>query len=285
MNTLELQNVTYRYGEGTPFETTALSDISVSFSPGRITGIIGQTGSGKSTLCQLLNGILLPTSGKVLLNGEEVGKNKKELLRVRSRVGLVFQYPEYQLFEESVEKDIAFGPKNLGKTEEEIRALVREACRFAGIGEELLKTSPFDLSGGQKRRVAIAGVMAMDPEILVLDEPAAGLDPAGREEIFGGLRAYQKEKQRTVLLISHSMEDMARYADEVLILKDGKKFAHDSVQAVFENPALIREAGLELPQITRLMLLLSERGVPVSGASHTVQDAFLQIRAAWKGGV
>ncbi len=284
MAELRLEHVTYLYGAGTPFEMKALDDITLAFAPGRITGLLGHTGSGKSTLAQMLNGILRPTSGKVYLDGEEIGADKKSLVRARSRVGLVFQYPEYQLFEETVEKDIAFGPKNLGKTDEEIRTLTADACRFTGVEEKLLSASPFDLSGGQKRRVAIAGVLAMDPEILVLDEPAAGLDPGGREEIFGGLRAYQREKGKTVILISHSMEDMARYADEAVILKRGALFAHDSVASVFENAELIREAGLELPQITRLMRLLAERGVHVSPAVHTAEDAFEEIRARLKGG-
>ena len=284
MAEIKLENVSYLYGAGTPFEKAALKDVTLAFAPGRITGLLGHTGSGKSTLAQLLNGILRPTSGKVFLDGAEVGADKKNLLSVRARVGLVFQYPEYQLFEETVEKDIAFGPKNLGKSEEEIRELVREACRFTGVGESLLSASPFELSGGQKRRVAIAGVLAMDPEILVLDEPAAGLDPGGREEIFGGLRAYQREKGKTVILISHSMEDMARYADEAVIMKNGAVFAKGTVAELFENASLIREAGLELPQITRLMRRLAGMGLPVSPGVHTVEDAFREIRDRLKGG-
>jgi len=284
MAEIRLEQVSYLYSPDTPFEKTALDGINLRFTPGRITGVIGHTGSGKSTLAQLLSGILRPTSGRVLLDGEDLFADRKKAASSRFRVGLVFQYPEYQLFEETVYRDIAFGPKNMGKTEEEIRKSVLDAAHFTGIGADLMEKSPFELSGGQKRRVAIAGVLAMDPEVLVLDEPAAGLDPSGREEILGRLKTYQREKRKTVILISHSMEDVARFADELLVLKNGKAFLHDTVDAVFEKAERLEEAGLALPQITRLMLLLQSRGVPVSPRVHTVPDAVFELTRLLKGG-
>ena len=254
------------------------------FTPGRLTGIIGHTGSGKSTLAQLLNGILRPTSGRILLDGEDLFSDPKKLVSYRFRVGLVFQYPEYQLFEETVYRDIAFGPKNMGKSQEEIQSLVRDAAHFTGVEESWMEKSPFELSGGQKRRVAIAGVLAMDPEVIVLDEPAAGLDPSGREEILGRICRYQKERNKTVLLISHSMEDVARFADELVVLKDGRAILHDTVDRVFHNAHLIESAGLALPQVTRLMRRLRERGLPVSPSIHTVSDAVLELTRLWKEG-
>ena len=202
---IELKNVSYVYSEGTPFRSDALSDVNLKFEESVITGVIGHTGSGKSTLVQLLNGLLKPTSGSVLLDGKDIWDKSTDIKSVRFRVGLVFQYPEYQLFEETVAKDIAFGPKNMGLGEEEIKNRIYEAVRFVGLGEENLEKSPFELSGGQKRRAAIAGVMSMDPEVLILDEPAAGLDPKGREDILGGIWAYQRQKKNTVIIISHSM--------------------------------------------------------------------------------
>jgi len=284
MAEIRLEQVSYLYSPDTPFEKTALDGINLRFTPGRITGVIGHTGSGKSTLAQLLSGILRPTSGRVLLDGEDLFADRKKAASSRFRVGLVFQYPEYQLFEETVYRDIAFGPKNMGKTEEEIRKSVLDAAHFTGIGADLMEKSPFELSGGQKRRVAIAGVLAMDPEVIVLDEPAAGLDPSGREEILGRLKTYQREKRKTVILISHSMEDVARFADELLVLKNGKAFLHDTVDAVFEKAERLEEAGLALPQITRLMLLLQSRGVPVSPRVHTVPDAVFELTRLLKGG-
>lgn len=283
MAEIKLEQVSYLYNPGTPFQKAALKNVNLSFTPGVITGIIGHTGSGKSTLAQLLNGLLRPTEGEILLDGEDVFSDSKNRVRSRFRVGLVFQYPEYQLFEETVYRDIAFGPKNMGKTEEEIHSLVMEACEFTGVSEEMLKKSPFELSGGQKRRVAIAGILAMDPEVLVLDEPAAGLDPSGREEILGRLCAYQRAKKKTVILISHSMEDIARYADELLVLKEGEVFLHDTVKKVFAKPDLLQEAHLSIPQITRLSLLLREKGIPLSDSIHTVSDALFEIASLLKG--
>ncbi len=283
MSEIKLEHVSYLYGANTPFSKTALKDINLTFTPGVITGIIGHTGSGKSTLAQLLNGILRPTEGKVLLDGEDVFSVSKDRVNTRFRVGLVFQYPEYQLFEETVYQDIAFGPKNMGKSEEEIRSLVLDAAHFTGVSEEILQKSPFELSGGQKRRVAIAGVLAMDPEVIVLDEPAAGLDPSGREEILGRLRAYQRTKKKTVILISHSMEDIARYADELVVLKDGEIFIHNTVNTVFSDPKRLEEAHLAIPQITRLAMLLRNRGIPISDSIHTVSDALFELAKLLKG--
>ncbi|MBR2615263.1 MAG: energy-coupling factor transporter ATPase [Clostridia bacterium] len=284
MAEIKLENVSYRYSPDTPFEKTALDGIDLSFTQGRITGIIGHTGSGKSTLAQLLPGILRPTEGRILLDGEELFSDPKKIRAARFRVGLVFQYPEYQLFEESVYRDIAYGPKNMGKSEEEVRRLVEDAAYFTGVGEDWMSKSPFDLSGGQKRRVAIAGVLAMDPEVLILDEPAAGLDPGGREEILGRLKTYQREKNKTVLLISHSMEDVARYADELLVLKDGKVFLHGTVNAVFRETEKLAEAHLSLPQISRLVLRLREKGIAIPDTVHTVSDAFLALTRLLKEG-
>ena len=222
---LTLENIGVVYGENTPFRHTALENISIAFPKGKVTGIIGHTGSGKSTLAMLLNGLLRPTSGRVLLDGEDIWAKPKEMRAVRFRVGLVFQYPEYQLFDETVRADIAFGPKNMNLSAEECDARVARAAAFCGIDETVLSRSPFELSGGQKRRAAIAGVLAMDPEVLVLDEPAAGLDPRGREEILGGLMEYQKQRQSTMLIISHSMEDIAKYADSILVLQTTRMLA------------------------------------------------------------
>ncbi|MBR7165842.1 MAG: energy-coupling factor transporter ATPase [Clostridia bacterium] len=284
MAEIRLEHVSYRYSPDTPFEKVALQDIDLSFTAGKITGVIGHTGSGKSTLAQLLNGILRPTEGRVLLDGEELFVNAKARHAARFRVGLVFQYPEYQLFEETVFQDIAFGPKNMGKNQDEIRRLVEEAAHFTGVEPEWMDKSPFELSGGQKRRVAIAGVLAMDPEVLVLDEPAAGLDPSGREEILGRLVTYQRERGKTVLLISHSMEDVARFADELLVLKEGKAFLHDTVENVFSDPEKLTEAHLALPQITRLILDLKSRGVPVPASVYTVSDALFLLKKMLKEG-
>ncbi len=275
MSALSLSHVSYRYGIGTPFEHLALDDVSLTFTEGLITGLVGHTGSGKSTLAMLLNGLEKPTEGSVLLDGKSIWEKGTNLRALRFRVGLVFQYPEYQLFEETVEKDIAFGPKNMGKSEEETAALVRRAAEFTGIGEEMLQKSPFELSGGERRRVAIAGVLAMDPDVLVLDEPAAGLDPKGREDILGGVRAWQRSKEKTVILISHSMEDMARYADELVVLKNARLLIQDKTKAVFCRPDLIEEAGLRLPQITRITEALSRFGLP--RGITTPEDAALEI--------
>ena len=267
---LTLENVNVVYGENTPFRKTALKDISIAFPPGKVTGIIGHTGSGKSTLAMLLNGLLRPTSGKVLLDGRDIWENPKEIGSVRFKVGMVFQYPEYQLFEETVSADIAFGPKNMGLSEEECRVRVQKAAAFCGIDDKTLARSPFEISGGQKRRAAIAGVVAMDPDVLVLDEPAAGLDPRGREEILGGLMEYQRERQSTMLVISHSMEDIAKYADFILVLKEGEVFMFGTVEEIFSDAQKLFGSSLDLPQITKLFVELKKRGITDRTDIYTV---------------
>ena len=278
MNILELRGVCCVYGKNTPFEIKALDNVSVGFETGKVTGVIGHTGSGKSTLVQMLNGLLQPTEGQVLLDGKDIWENKKDIGRVRFRVGLVMQYPEYQLFDETVEADIAYGPRNMGLPAEEIALRVKEAAEFVGLEEELLKKSPLELSGGQKRRAAIAGVIAMKPEVLVLDEPAAGLDPRGKEEIFRGLLAFRRAYGTTVILVSHSMEDMAKYCDNIVMMGGAKLLKSGTVADIFSEPALLREAGLDMPAVFRLAEALRERGISLSGELYTVaglRDALL----------
>ena len=258
---IKLENVTVRYGEGTPFALTALDGINLDIPAGCVCGIIGHTGSGKSTLAQLLNGLLQPTRGKVLFKGEDINRSKQSVNDIRFKVGLVFQYPEYQLFEETVEKDIAFGPHNMSLSEEEISKRVADAARFCGIDREMLAASPFEISGGQKRRAAIAGVIAMSPEVLVLDEPAAGLDPKGRDEILGGLVEYRKTTGTTMILISHSMEDIANWCDRIVVMKNGGVFMQGTVEEIFESAERLFDAGLDVPQITKLFIELKKRGV------------------------
>ncbi|MBR4852808.1 MAG: energy-coupling factor transporter ATPase [Clostridia bacterium] len=268
---LKLENVSVVYGEGTPFRKIALDNINIEFPKGKITGIIGHTGSGKSTLAQLLNGLNKPTSGKIYLDGKDIWEKPKEISKIRFKVGLAFQYPEYQLFEETVGKDIAFGPKNMGLNENEIALRVAEAAKLCGIPEDSLNRSPFELSGGQKRRVAIAGVMAMRPEYLVLDEPAAGLDPVGKTDILSGIINYKNETDGTVILISHSMEDVAKYSDMILVLKEGKVFAHGSVEEIFSDIDSLANSSLDLPQITRLFHELKKRGFSERDDVYTVK--------------
>ena len=260
---LQVRDLTYTYSIGTPFEHIALDKVNFALNRGEFVGIIGHTGSGKSTLMQQLNGLLKPTSGEVLLDGQDIWSDKKLTRAARFRVGLVFQYPEYQLFEETVYKDIAFGPTNMGLSKEEIDRRVREAAGFVGITEQQLQVSPFDLSGGQKRRVAIAGVIAMEPEVLILDEPTAGLDPIGREEILGNIQAYRKAKNATILMVSHSMEDVARLTDRLLVM-NGSCLAMDGTPAqVFERAEELTAMGLSIPQVTQVFLKLRELGVDV----------------------
>ena len=267
---LAFENISVVYGEGTPFRKAALRQISVAFPAGEVIGIIGHTGSGKSTLASLCNGLLKPTEGRVLLYGQDIWEKPKEMGKVRSRVGLVFQYPEYQLFEETVYKDIAFGPKNMGLEQQEIDARVRASAAFCGIREQELQKSPFELSGGQKRRAAIAGVVAMEPQVLVLDEPAAGLDPLGRQGIFGGLLEYRRRNGATLLIISHSMEDVARYADRILVLKDGAVYMYGTVVEIFKQAEKLFDAALDLPQITKLFIELRKRGICPDTDVYTV---------------
>lgn len=273
MSILELKNVCYTYGTGTPFEKKAVNDVSFSVNKGELIGIIGHTGSGKSTLVQMLNGLMKPTSGQVLLDGVDIWDKPKEIRKIRFKVGMVFQYPEYQLFEETVYKDIAFGPTNKGLSAEEIDKEVRRAARFTGLKDELLDKSPFDLSGGEKRRAAIAGVIAMDPDVLVLDEPTAGLDPMGRDVLLSQIVRYHKERQNTVLLVSHSMEDIARVADRIVVMNKSKLVMFDKTQKVFARGDELEKIGLRIPQITKIMSQLRKRGVDVPEGILTVDSA------------
>ena len=273
MSILELKNVSYEYSVGTPFVKRALDNVSVCFETSRITGLIGHTGCGKSTLVQLLNGLLVPSRGQVLLDGQDIHEKGIDQKSVRSRVGLVFQYPEYQLFEETVYADIAYGPKNLGLDEKEIDHRIRTAAEFVRIDPSYFEASPFDLSGGQKRRVAIAGIMAMDPEVLILDEPAAGLDPVGREEILGGIHSYQRKRGNTVIIVSHSMEDMARYSDRLVVMDHGRIAMEGDCASVFSQADRLTSVGLDVPQITRFMLALKRQGVDVRTDVFTVEQA------------
>lgn len=273
MSILELKNICYTYGVGTPFEKKAVNDVSFSVNKGELIGIIGHTGSGKSTLVQMLNGLMKPTSGQVLLDGVDIWDKPKEIRKIRFKVGMVFQYPEYQLFEETVYKDIAFGPTNKGLSAEEIDKEVRRAARFTGLKDELLDKSPFDLSGGEKRRAAIAGVIAMDPDVLVLDEPTAGLDPMGRDVLLSQIVRYHKERQNTVLLVSHSMEDIARVADRIVVMNKSKLVMFDETQKVFARGDELEKIGLRIPQITKIMSQLRKRGVDVPEGILTVDSA------------
>ena len=270
---LRLEHITYRYSAGTPFEVKALDDVTLDIRRGRITGLIGHTGSGKSTLVQLLNGLTRPEAGRVLLDGQDIWQDPKQIGKVRFRVGLVMQYPEYQLFEETVRADIAFGPRNMQLSGEEIAERVDEAAAFAGVDPSLMDKSPFDLSGGQKRRVAIAGIMAMRPEVLVLDEPAAGLDPQGRRDIFGGIRAYNRETGSTVVIVSHSMEDRAQYCDEVAVLADGPLLMTGPRDEVFARADELEAVGLDIPVITKLSALLRQGGMPLDPGLYTLEAA------------
>ena len=279
---LEVKNLTYIYSAGTPFEHKALDDISFSVERGEFIGIIGHTGSGKSTLMQQLNGLLKPTSGTVLLDGQDIWSDKKLTRQARFRVGLVFQYPEYQLFEETVYKDIAFGPKNMGLSPEEVDRRVREAAGFVGLTEQQLEVSPFALSGGQKRRVAIAGVIAMEPEVLILDEPTAGLDPVGRSEILGNIQSYRKAKNATIMMVSHSMEDVARLTDRLLVM-NGSKLAMDAPPAqVFTHAEELTQMGLNIPQVTQVFLELKKLGLDVKNV-YTIEQAAAEIRRLKEG--
>ena len=280
---LEVKNLTYTYSAGTPFEHKALDNVSFSVSRGEFIGIIGHTGSGKSTLMQQLNGLLKPTSGQVMLDGQDIWSDKKLTRQARFRVGLVFQYPEYQLFEETVYKDIAFGPKNMGLKEEEIDRRVREAAGFVGITEEQLQVSPFDLSGGQKRRVAIAGVIAMEPEVLILDEPTAGLDPVGRAAILENIEQYRKAKNATIMMVSHSMEDVARLTDRLLVM-NGSRLAMDAPPAeVFTHAEEVKAMGLAIPQVTEIFMQL--RALGLDGKNVCSGDQAVAELKRLKGGV
>ena len=277
MAVIKAENIRFVYGTGTSFEKTALSDVSFEIEKGEFIGIIGHTGSGKSTLVQLLNGLLKPTDGKIYLNGKDIWKQPKKIRNVRFKVGMVFQYPEYQLFDETVYKDISYGPKNMGLSDEEIDEKVRSAAEFVGLKKELLDKSPFELSGGEKRRAAIAGVIAMDPEVLILDEPTAGLDPLGRDALLSQIQDYHDVRKNTVILVSHSMEDIARVADRILVMSHGEKYMLDTPENVFSKGRELEKLGLQVPQVTKIMLLLKESGINVNQNILTVEQAFNEI--------
>ncbi len=278
MSAIEVKNVSVIYGSGTPFEKKALDNVNINFGSDRVVGIIGHTGSGKSTLAMLLNGLNKPTEGEILLDGKNIWENPKEINKVRFKVGLVFQYPEYQLFEDSVYKDIAFGPKNMGMEGEALDKAVREAAAFCGVSGDILDKSPFELSGGQRRRVAIAGVAAMTPEVLVLDEPAAGLDPAGREEIIGGLLELRKKQKSTMIIISHSMEDIAKYSDYIVVLDRGRVHLQGTPAEVFSHAEKLFEASLDLPQVTKLFVELTKRALADNTDVYTVEAGALRLK-------
>lgn len=279
---LQVKNLNYVYSAGTPFEHKALDNVSFSLNRGEFVGVIGHTGSGKSTLMQQLNGLLKPTSGQVLLDGEDIWKDKKTTRQARFRVGLVFQYPEYQLFEETVYKDIAFGPKNMGLGREEIDRRVREAAGFVGITQKQLEASPFDLSGGQKRRVAIAGVIAMEPEVLILDEPTAGLDPVGRAGILANIESYRRAKNATIMMVSHSMEDVARLTDRLLVMNNSALAFDAAPSQVFTRADELIEMGLNIPQVTRVFMKLREMGLDVNNF-YSIEQAAKELMRL-KGG-
>lgn len=267
---LILEDVSFFYNKGTPLEKKALDSVSLGFEDGKINGIAGHTGSGKSTLVRLLNGLEKPGQGRVLIDGEDIWKEPKKIGRIRFRVGLVMQYPEYQLFEETVRKDIAYGPTKMGLPAEEIEKRVTESAALFGLSEEDLERSPFELSGGQKRRAAIAGIMAMRPEVLVLDEPAAGLDPEGRNVIFSALKQYMAEYSATAIIVSHSMENMAEYCDNIAVLQNGRLVVSDKKENVFSNPVLLVESGLDVPEITELAMRLEDKGIHIGNSVFTV---------------
>ncbi len=284
MSILELKQVTHQYGKGTSLSHVAVENISFAVERGELIGIIGHTGSGKSTLIQHCNGLLKPDSGEILLNGKNIWENKQATRDARFRVGLCFQYPEYQLFEETVYKDIAFGPKNMKLDEAEVDLRVHRAADFVGLDGSLLQKSPFDLSGGEKRRAAIAGVMAMEPEVLILDEPTAGLDPRGRKKIIQMVESYRTSTGKTVLFVSHSMEDIAAIADRVLVLSHSHVAMFDTVERVFSRTKELREMGLDIPQITAIMLQLREQGIPVSANVFSLEQAIAALEQCRKGG-
>lgn len=281
---LEVKHLTHTYGVGTPFERSAVEDMSFEVERGEFLGIIGHTGSGKSTLIQHLNGLLKPTSGQILLNGQDIWEDPKKIRSVRFQVGLVFQYPEYQLFEETVYKDIAFGPANMGKTGDELDRCVREAAKLVGIRDDQLDKSPFELSGGQKRRVALAGVIAMEPKVLILDEPSAGLDPAGRENLLANIRDIHRNRGTTILMVSHSMDEVAQNVDRILVLKSAHVLMSGTPKEVFARADELLSAGLDVPQVTRVAMRLRQQGLPVDPAVYTVQDLEKELLAVRKGG-
>lgn len=279
---IRTDHLTMTYGVNTPFEKVAVNDLNIEIMEGEFLGIIGHTGSGKSTLVQMLNGLITPTTGKVLLRDKDINENKKKLREVRFQVGMVFQYPEYQLFEETVYRDIAFGPTNMGLTGDELDKRVRESARFTGLKDKLLDKSPFDLSGGEKRRAAIAGVIAMDPDVLILDEPTAGLDPQGRDKLLNQILSYHKERKNTVILVSHSMEDIARVADRILVMNKGNAEILAPKREVFAQGERLEKMGLRVPQITKITQLLQKKGIDLPDGILTVEEAFGSIMTLLK---
>ncbi len=275
------ENISYTYTPGGVFEKHAVRDVSFAIEKGTFCGVIGHTGSGKTTLVQMLAGLVQPSGGHILINGLDIGDKKNKAAALKGKVGLVFQYPEYQLFGETVLEDVMFGPQNMGFTDAEERA--KAALRDVGIAEEIFSQSPFTLSGGQKRRVAIAGVLALSPEILILDEPTAGLDPAGRDEILARIDALQKREKMTVLLVSHSMEDMAKYAERILVMHDGRLALDGKTEEIFSEGEKLREMGLDIPEITRVILGLRARGIPISEKIYTLEAAEKALLALWEG--
>lgn len=282
MAILEVKNLTHTYSGNSPFMNDAVSNLSLTIDEGEIIGIIGHTGSGKSTLVQHLNGLLKPTEGEVLFRNENIWENPKEIRKIRSKVGLVFQYPEYQLFEETVFKDIAFGPQNMGLTGDDLENTVKEICEIVGVKPEFFEKSPFDLSGGEKRRVAIAGVIAMKPQVIVFDEPTAGLDPRGREDVMEIIRNYRTATNATVIIISHSMEDMASLADKILVMNKGKLYMFDTVENVFSHSDELRQIGLNVPIVTRVFEELKNLGVELPKCALTVNEAVEILKAVGK---
>lgn len=274
---ISTENLSMTYGENTPFEKGAVNNLNIEINEGEFLGIIGHTGSGKSTLVQMLNGLITPTGGKVLLRGKDINENKKELRKVRFQVGMVFQYPEYQLFEETVYKDISFGPINMGIKGDELNKRVMDSARFTGLKKSLLNKSPFELSGGEKRRAAIAGVIAMDPDVLILDEPTAGLDPQGRDMLLNQISLYHKERKNTVILVSHSMEDIARVADRILVMCRGNAEILDTSKNVFAQGERLSKMGLRVPMITKIIQKLKEKGIDLPEGILTVDEAFDSI--------
>ncbi len=277
MSIIEVKDLSFTYGIGTPFEKKAVDSLNLSINEGEVIGLIGHTGSGKSTFVQMLNGLIRPTGGTVLLDGKDIWEKPKQIRKIRFKVGMVFQYPEYQLFDETVYKDISFGPKNKGLSESEIDETVRKAAKFVGLSDELLEQSPFDLSGGEKRRAAIAGVIAMDPDVLVLDEPTAGLDPKGRKLLLSQIAQYHRERKNTIIIVSHSMEDIAQTTDRIIVMNHGKLEMFDTPKKVFSQGEKLESMGLRVPEITRIMLELKKEGYDVPSGILTVEQAFVEI--------
>ena len=277
MSIIEVKDLSFTYGIRTPFKKKAVDSLNLSINEGEVIGLIGHTGSGKSTFVQMLNGLIRPTGGTVLLDGKDIWEKPKQIRKIRFKVGMVFQYPEYQLFDETVYKDISFGPKNKGLSESEIDETVRKAAKFVGLSDELLEQSPFDLSGGEKRRAAIAGVIAMDPDVLVLDEPTAGLDPKGRKLLLSQIAQYHRERKNTIIIVSHSMEDIAQTTDRIIVMNHGKLEMFDTPKKVFSQVEKLESMGLRVPEITRIMLELKKEGYDVPSGILTVEQAFVEI--------